>query len=371
MTVVFWASLGVVWYTYFGFYFVLRVLAWLKARPVHAADHTPAITVIVPVHNGAAEVDAKLDNLFADDYPAERMQIIIVSDGSTDDTAACVRARADAQVLVVELPERVGKETAQRTALQDATGDVCVFTDVGARLERGALRALVAPFADPDVGATTGRNVPAAGSGESAFIRYDMALRRLESSLGSVVGLSGALNAVRRDLCDVWPEDVPSDFYMLLATVLRGYRGIYVHDARVAYGVTGTMVGEFQRKVRTIQRGIAAVMRVPATLAPWRTGLFAVQLLSHKLLRWCVPFFMAAALGANVALAAAPLYRALLLAHVGCYGLAVIAVAWPRSQDWVVFRLFGFWLVTNVAIVVAWLRYMRYGTVRTWLPTVR
>ncbi len=371
MAVVFWVSLGVVAYTYVGYFVVLVLLRGLRSRPVHAAPATPALSVIVPVHNAGSRIGAKLDNLLASDYPREAMQIIVVSDGSTDDTVSVVNARADEGVTLLALSVRGGKEVAQRAALAHATGDICVFTDVAARIEPDGLRRIVEPFADPTVGAVTGHNIAGAGSAERTFIGYDMMLRELESALGSVVGLSGAFSALRRELCDVWPEDVPSDFYMMLVTVLRGYRGVYARRATVRYGVVHSLPAEFQRKVRTVQRGLAALMRVPRVLLPWRTGVFALQVFSHKLLRWCVPFFLALALASNIALSGSAPYASLLLVQLVAYAVAAAALLRPRLQAFFPFRLLGFFIVSNAAVVVAWLRYWRQGGVQVWQPSVR
>lgn len=371
MTLVFWGSVALMLYAYFGYYLLLSVLSWIRPRPVRAAHFTPTVSILVPVHNNAVALRAKLANLAALDYPRELLQIIVISDGSTDDTLAVAQQWQDPPVVAAALAVNSGKEEAQREGLRHATGEICVLTDVATQLEPAGLRRILEPFADPTVGAVTSRNVAPPGTGEGAFIRYDMTLRELESTIGSVVGLSGAFSAVRRHLCDQWPKDVPSDFYVLLTVVLRGFRGVYARDAVAIYGTTDSVPGEFRRKVRTVQRGIAALMRARRVLLPWRTGFFAVQMLSHKLLRWCVPFLLVAALVSNAALVVQPLYHVIFVLQVVFYCIALLAISSPRLRSVRVARLIGFMVLTNFSILVAWWRYARHGTMQVWQPTAR
>ena len=212
------AALAVLFYSYLGYPLLLGAFAALRRRrepaPVAAAD-LPAVTVVIPCYNEAEHVAAKIANLRAADYPPGKIEIVVVSDGSGDRTVDV--ARATTGVRVVSWLERRGKAAALNAGLRAAHGDVLVLTDANARLEAGALRALVTPFADPNVGAVCGEQVIGAGAaGERFYWRYEAYLKRREAALGSVVGADGSLYAVRRELFRPLPEDrlIMDDFFV-------------------------------------------------------------------------------------------------------------------------------------------------------------
>jgi cellulose synthase/poly-beta-1,6-N-acetylglucosamine synthase-like glycosyltransferase len=367
MEIVFWGAVALLVWGYAGYPLMLAALGAWRGRPVAAAPITPRVSLIVSVHNGERLIERKLDNCVALDYPADRLEILVASDGSTDATNALVRRATDPRVRLVAVERHLGKEAAQRAAIAAATGEILVFTDVGVLLAPDALRTLVANFADPTVGCVSGvdRLLDAAGAavGEGAFVRYETLLKRLESRVGSIVGNSGWFFALRRPLCDAWPESMASDFTMLLRTVRRGFRGVAEPDAPAYAVATTSAQREFARKVRTIVRGMIVLAAHRDMLNPWRHGLFAVQLASHKMSRWLLPYLLLAIAGSSVALAVdSTFYRLALVAQGLFYGAGALV---PSA------RIPRFFVGASLAALVAWWKFLAGERFVVWEPTPR
>ncbi|MGH7645528.1 MAG: glycosyltransferase, partial [Gemmatimonadales bacterium] len=332
MEVVFWSAVAVFLWGYLGYPALLALLGGWRGRPVAAAPITPRVSLIVSVHNGELLIEGKLENCLVLNYPTDRLEILVASDGSTDRTNDLVRRVRDPRIRLVAVDRHLGKEAAQRAAIIAASGEILVFTDVGVRLPEAGLRTLVSNFADPAVGCVSGvdRLLDAAGAtvGEGAFVRYETLLKRLESRVGSIVGNSGWLFALRRPLCEGWPESMASDFTMLLRTVRKGFRGV-AEPGAPAYAVATPLARrEFARKVRTIVRGMVVLSAHPEMLNPLRHGLFAVQLASHKVLRWLLPYLLLAILGASAVLATdSTFYQLVLVAQAIFYTAGALVPA--------------------------------------------
>lgn len=299
--VLFWLSAWLVGYTYFCFPLIVLGRAVLRPRPHRRAPITPPVSVVIAARNEEDVIGAKIDNLLALDYPAEQLEIVLASDGSEDDTVL----RAGSRVHVLDLP-RVGKAGALNAAASTAHGDVLVFTDANSMLEPSAVRALVAPLADPDVGGVAGDQryqVGRESSGERGYWNVDRLLKRAESRGGNVISATGALYAIRRELFRPPPPGVTDDFAVSTGVICQGWRLVFAPDA-VAYEAVGASAdAEFARKVRVITRGLNGVLLRRALLDPRRYGFYALQLLSHKLLRrvMALPLIALGATGARLA----------------------------------------------------------------------
>jgi glycosyltransferase involved in cell wall biosynthesis len=368
--VVLWISVALVVYAYVGYPCALGALSLVRRRPVLKADISPAVTFIITAHNEGERLAAKIENTLGQDY-AGALEVIVASDCSTDRTDEIAQTYAP-RVQLVRAGERRGKEAAQGLAVRVASGDVLVFSDVATALDPSGVSTIVRNFADPTVGCVSSidRFVDADGrpSGEGAYVRYEMWLRSLESRVNTLVGLSGSFFAVRRTLCDRWATDRQSDFTCLLNTVDRGLRGVLDTDSVGYYRNIADERLEFQRKIRTVVRGLYVLATHVQLLNPVRYGLFAWQLASHKLCRWLVPFALLAAILANAALVAhSPYYGLLWLAQTGFYAAA--AVGWRQRVDFL--RVPTFFVSANLAVLVAWLRFVRGDRIRTWSPSNR
>lgn len=289
MLVAFWLAASTIIYTLALFPVTVLARARLAARPHTEADITPPLTIIIAAHNEAADLPAKLQNVLAVDYPSERLEVIVASDGSTDRTVELARSVARGRVNVLDLP-RSGKAGALNAALEQATGEIIAFTDANSMMSAGTLRALMRPFADSEVGGVAGNQVytaPDAGAvvGELAHWDLDRHLKTAASRSGSVVSATGALYAVRRELVQPVIDGVTDDFYVSTGVVAAGRRLVFASEATVHEPVSSSAGEEFGRKRRVMTRGFRSLLARRELLNPFAYGWYAVQLITYKLLR--------------------------------------------------------------------------------------
>jgi hypothetical protein len=369
--ITFWISAALAVYAYAGYPLALAALSLVRSRPVLKARITPRVTFIITAHNEAERIHAKLANTLRQRYPTTALEIIVASDCSTDGTDEAVREYAG-RVRLVRSPVRRGKEAAQHLAIQSASGDILIFSDVATLLDSHGVAMIVQNFADPTVGCVSSidKFIDADGrvSGEGAYVQYEMRLRALETAVNSLVGLSGSFFAARREVCRQWAVDRQSDFSTLLASVRQGLRGVLDPDSVGYYPAIADERHEFQRKVRTVARGIAALGRHRSLLNPMRNGLFAWQLASHKVCRWLVPFAMIGAALTSLALApGSPFFQAVLLAQAAFYAAALAGL---RLQS-TALRIPAFLVVANAAVLMAWMHIARGDRFTSWTPSRR
>lgn len=367
----FWGSVVLIVYAYAGYPCVLMALRLFRDRPVKKAPITPRVSFVIAAHNEEQRIAEKIENTLRQDYPADRLEIIVASDCSTDRTDEIVRSFGR-RVWLIRARERRGKEAAQQLAVRAAMGKILVFSDCATALAPDAVSAIVRNFADPTVGCVSSidRLIDADGhaSGEGAYVRYEMWLRGLESRVNTLVGLSGSFFAARQDVCRRWAADRQSDFSTLLNAVEMGLRGVLDVDSTGYYRNLADDRREFQRKVRTVVRGIAVLHRNAGKLNPFRYGMFAWQLASHKVSRWLVPFAMIAAFASNWFLVAqSPFYAATFLIQCAFYA-AALGGLWTGAPA---LKIPMFFLVANLGVLTAWLRYARGERLASWSPSQR
>ncbi|MFZ5862714.1 MAG: glycosyltransferase family 2 protein [Nitrospirota bacterium] len=363
-------------YTYVGYPLLLVGLARRRDQTVSRESVLPTVSLVVSVYNGERIIQRKLENCRALDYPEDKLELIVASDCSTDATHDIVARFAHPRLRLVASPTRLGKEAAQKRAAESATGEIVVFTDAGILVDPPTLRYVAAHFADHRVGCVTGEdrvlNETGDVVGEGAYVRYETWLRRLESRVNSVVGMSGWLFAVRKSLCRDWPVGFASDFYMLLNTVKAGYRGVCEPRAAAYSWVVPSHGQELRRKIRTSTRGIAVLVAQRALLNPIAYPVFAWQLISHKLLRWMVPFLLLGVFASSLALAPdGPVFRTLVAAQVLFYGIALLGYLLPSWRSAALVRVPYFFCMSNLAILLAWGKYARGERFIVWEPTTR
>jgi cellulose synthase/poly-beta-1,6-N-acetylglucosamine synthase-like glycosyltransferase len=374
---VFFVAFGLVGYTYVLFPGLVLLRARLRPRPHLSAPITPPVSVIVAARNEARSIGAKLDNLLNLDYPQDRLQVVVAADGCDDDTDSAARARGDGRIRVVSLP-RVGKAGALNAAVGVATGEILVFSDANSLYARDALRALVAPFADSDVGAVAGdqRYVAdhaeaAVATGERLYWDLDRAIKRAESRGGNAVSATGAIYAVRRELFSQVPPGVTDDFATSTAVIARGKRLVFAPEAIAFEPVARSGRDEFARKVRVMTRGLNAVVARHELLDPRRYGFYALQLLSHKVLRRLMALPLAAlALSAAVEARRSRAFRALAAAQGILYGLGTTGLFLRRSGGWrsrVVALPAYFCLVNGASLAALW-NVLRRREIDRWEP---
>jgi len=363
-------SLAWLGFTYAGYPLLMMLLARWSPRKILAGDTLPSLSVIIAVHNGEHALHQKLEAALALEYPSP-VEVIVASDGSTDRTDAIAREFADRGVALVRNEERHGKEAAQATAIQHASGEILVFTDLTAELAPDALREIVRPFCDPDVGCVSSEDIVDSSGGERDYVSIEMWLRRLETQAFTLVGLSGSFFAVRRSLASPWPEDLASDFRTALESIRRGYRAVSEQRAAAHFRATEDHGVEWHRKVRTVRRGIAVLAAYRELLHP-RYGRAALALWGHKVARFTSPFaLIGLLLGSALTARTSELAAGFLIAQLLTYGIGVLALTVREVGTRSIPRLAGFFLLGNAAILVAWGYHLSGRRAVTWQPTQR
>lgn len=374
-------------YAYIGYPAVLKMIArrrrhWDDKR---AADW-PTVSIVVPVYNEARVLGRTLEQALALDYPRDRLQILVVSDASTDGTDEIARSFRDRGVELLRMPERRGKTAAENAAGASVFGEVVVNIDASVRVPRESLRLLVRPFMDPEVGVASSRNVPldaetsASTKGEESYMDYEMRVRSLETRVSSIVGASGCFFATRRALYKLpFPEQLSRDFGSALIARLHGYRAVEVDEAICYVPCTTSLRAERRRKLRTMTRGLGTLWHMRQLLDPVRYGLFSWMLFSHKLARWLVPLsipFAIAGLGLLATLseteAVALTARVALIATAAGAGVGWMGMAMSdRGKLPRLLALPAFALGAVVAGTQAWARWLIGESVPLWEPTRR
>jgi glycosyltransferase involved in cell wall biosynthesis len=384
--VVLCAALGLCGYTYVGYPALLQLVRLLRRRrsrasaaPQHPASW-PTISIALPVYNEVEGIAGTLEQILAIEYPPERRQILVVSDASTDGTDDIVARFAARGVELLRMPRRRGKTAAENAARSRLTGDIIVNTDASVRIAAGAVKHLVAAFSDPAVGVASGRDVSVANvddgtnPGELAYVGYEMAVRDLETRVDGIVGASGCLYAIRRELhARYLPEHLSRDFGAALVAREQGYRAVSVPAAICYVPRTVSPRREYHRKVRTMARGLKTLWHKRALLNPRRYGLFAWMLWSHKLCRWLTPWAILLMTLALVALAPRRCWAAATLMVGGAMVVTtVIGWLWPEGRRLPRLIALPTYVVTgNIAGLQAWIKALGGEGTALWEPTRR
>jgi cellulose synthase/poly-beta-1,6-N-acetylglucosamine synthase-like glycosyltransferase len=374
--IVFWSSALAVLYAYLGYPLLLVLADRVRRREVRRGACEPTVSVIITAYNEERALAAKLENTLALDYPREKLEIIVASDCSTDRTDEIARSFAARGVRLHRQPARLGKTAAQNAAVELARGDVILFSDATTDYRPDVLRAILPNFADHSVGCVAGRllylDAEASGSnvgrGARAYWDYEVFLKERESRVNSLIGVSGCLYAVRRAAYVPLDHEAGSDFVIATVMVEQGLRAVY-EPAAVCTEETNRRAGrELRMRVRVITQTISDLARHRAMLNPLRGGFYAVQLLSHKVARYLVPFFLVAAFAASAYLAPVSLLYAAACAAQVCFYLVALA-AWALARAGFESRLLSlphYFVLANVAAVIACYEYLRGERYVTW-----
>jgi cellulose synthase/poly-beta-1,6-N-acetylglucosamine synthase-like glycosyltransferase len=363
---IFWLSAAAILYTHLGYPLALWALVSRRRRPTLRPgtwEEPPRVSLIVAAFEEEEVIAAKVANALALDYPRERLELIVASDGSGDATVE--RARAAGADLVLDLP-RGGKVAAQNAAAERARGEILAFSDANSEWEPGALRHLVEPFADPAVAYVCGQVRfldPGGGNLEGAYWRYEMALRELESALAGVTAGNGAIYAVRGDAYISLPPAGSHDLSLPFLLAKRGRRSLYVPWAGAEEKMVPTPEGEFARK-RRMMVGIWDIVVREGMLRPGGyPPLYAFEIASHRLLRYATPFLHLAALAANVALLGRGwVYAAALAAQLALLAAALLGRALPLAP----LRIARYYVSITASIALGLWDRMRHGAPGAW-----
>jgi cellulose synthase/poly-beta-1,6-N-acetylglucosamine synthase-like glycosyltransferase len=340
----------------------------------------PLVSISLPVYNEAAQIESVLDALLAIDYPVERRQILVISDGSTDRTEEIVAGYAERGVELLVMPERSGKTASENAGARLLRGDLVINTDASVRIHAAGVKELVRRFEDPTVGVASGRDVSVSratadgNAGESGYVGYEMTVRSLETAVQGIVGASGCFYAIRTPLHRApLPEGLSRDFAAPLTAWEHGYRSVSVDEAFCFVPRTTSLRREYRRKVRTMTRGMQTLTHKRHLLNPLRHGVFAWMLLSHKICRWGVPWAALLAGCALLAYGATQPWRwwllgaaAALLAWIGIGWTVADRIRLPRILSLPIYAAAG-----NAAALHATVRALYGASNATWEPTRR
>ena len=361
MKMVFWLCVVLVAYTYVGYGVLLWIVSRLRGRPVLRTHNTPNVSIIMAVRNEAVNLPAKLNNLRLLTYPSERLQVIVVSDGSTDRTPEILNENAS-WVIPVIVGEARGKAYALNQAVKRATGEILVFLDARQFIESNAVIELVKCFADPNVGAVSGELMlecrPEGDSINSVggYWKMEKVIRKLESASGSVVGVTGAIYAIRRDLySDVPAGTILDDLFVPMHIARMGKRVVFQSSAIARDRIFHEPGKEFSRKVRTLTGNYQLIRLAPWLLTTSNPLLF--RFVSHKLLRLLIPFLLIAILITSALLTGWG-YRAILLLQVVFYTLAAIGRMHPNMRRFRLVSIPTTFVMLNTAAALAFYNFV-------------
>jgi cellulose synthase/poly-beta-1,6-N-acetylglucosamine synthase-like glycosyltransferase len=371
----FWSCCLLLTYVYVLYPPLVTVFAARYGRPVRRGDALPSVTIIVTVYNEEKCIRAKLDNLAELNYPQELVDVIVASDASSDSTEVIASSYDGLLVRVLRVEGRRGKTACQNAAATSARGEVLIFTDATTRLDADAVRRLVENFADGMVGCVAGRlayitdTENLTGSGGRDYWDYEVRLRAGESLLGSLVGVSGCLYAVRRSAYRSIHPHLISDFVIAMRMREQGLRTILAPDAICFEATLDQGHQELAMRTRVAARSINALVAEWRFLNPVRYGLFAWQLWSHKVLRYATPLLWLTAIGANVALVRQMPYMVLLLAQFALIAAGTLGfLLQHRGYKLGLLTRPYYFLLTNVASLIATLRFLQGERIVTWTP---
>ncbi|MCC7240285.1 MAG: glycosyltransferase family 2 protein [Acidobacteria bacterium] len=372
----FWLLTACVLYVYCGYPLLVFLAARVAPRPIRAQAYEPTVSLLIAAYNEQAHIGPTLTNKLALDYPPERLQIIVVSDGSTDGTDDTVREYAADGVTLLRQEPRNGKTSALNLALRYATGDILVFADANSLYDPSALRHLISNFADPEVGYVTGTlaylnpDGSMTADGCSTYMRYENLIRTWESASGSLVGVNGGIDAVRKGLYEPMHADDLPDLVLPLKVVAKGYRVVYEPRALLREVAHANARDEYRMRTRVSLRAIWTLSDMSELLSIRRHGFYAVQLLSHKVLRYLAFFFMAGTfITAALLWPVGWVYRLAFVLQVAFAVAALMGYAAERAgRPSRLLAMPYYFVLVNAAALVAFCRFLNGKRHRTWNP---
>jgi len=377
----FWACTAVLFYVYAGYPLLLLIVATLAPRrrqPMLADDRLPFLSILIAAYNEEANIGEKIQDTLALDYPPERMEVLVLSDASTDRTDSIVCGFTDPRVRLLRMRERRGKTHAQNEGVRACRGEVVVFSDATTIYHPLALRYLASNYQDPAVGAVSGRyqyfdpgGTSPTGSGTIAFWNYENLIKTFQSRIKTITGCCGCIYSVRRDVYTDLSDNIISDLVQPLWAIKKGYRVVFEDRALAHEETTQSTAEEFSMRVRIVSRAILGILSVAELLNPLKHGWVAFQLLSHKVLRWLVPVFLLVLLASNALLAAEPgAFRALFCLQALFYLSALLAAWLPMSRWWKPLTVPLYFCTLNAAALMSVIEVLRGRRHVVW-ETVR
>lgn len=373
----FFLCAGLLLYTYLLYPLVLALMALLNKNRPRSAEYEPTVSLLICAYNEEAGIAEKLRNTLLLDYPKDKLEIVVISDGSCDRTEEIVQTFSAQGVRLLRTSRRLGKTNAQNEAIACCTGEIVVFSDATTTYDRSALRILAAAYHDPRVGAVSGRyqyldpdGSSPTGVGSSAFWNYENQIKYLQSRILTLTGCCGCIYSVRRHLYTALPADIISDLVQPLQIIKQGYAVVF-EDRALAFEVpTETSQQELTMRIRVITRGMRGILSVRSLLNPLRHPWIAFQLISHKVMRWFVPFYLIGLFVSSVLLAGQPAFAILLAAQLLLYLVALLSLAAPLHRLWKPLGIPLYFCTLNFAALISLFELLRGRNYVVW-ETVR
>ena len=377
MEAIFWLSVAAIGYAYIGYPLLLLLLSRIRPKPVKSGHWTPSVTVVIAAYNEERDLAAKLENTLALDYPPSHLEVIVTSDCSSDRTDEIARSFAARGVRLHRQEERHGKTAAQNAAVTKARGEIIVFSDATTHYRPDVLKLMVPAFADKSVGCVTGRVIyqdekdSSVGTGTQSYWNYEFFLKRHESAVCSLIGVCGCMYAVRASAYIPLYNEACSDFIIATTMVEQGLRAVYIPEAVCTEEPNRQAKKELAARVRIISQTFADLWRNRSVLNPFRSGFYAIQLWSHKLMRYLVPVFLIAIFIASAFLVPRnAFYAAVFLMQVAFYLAAL--VSWALERLGVTFSLLAlpqYFVITNLASLIAFVKFLTGERYTRWEPS--
>jgi len=374
----FWLSMASLLYVYIGYPLFLLCLSTFFRKPRATPGYTPFLSIMVAAYNEEVGIKKKIEQTLNLDYPVNKMEIVVLSDGSTDRTDEIVQSFRDPRIRLLHVCGRKGKTNAQNEGVLEARGEVLVFSDATTIYHPQALRYLASKYIDPGVGAVSGRyryfdpqgNSPT-GLGTMAFWNYENFIKKMQSTIWTISGCCGCIYSVRREAYTPLSSEVISDLVQPLHVIRKGYRAVFEDRALAYEETTQSTSDEFSMRVRVVTRGIRGLLSIPALLMPWKFAWVSFQLWSHKVSRWLVPFFLLALFASNLLLWRGPFYRLVLGMQALFYTLTLLSLLIPVQRIWKPLGIPLYFCTLNAAALVSVIevlhgkKYVVWQSVRT------
>jgi cellulose synthase/poly-beta-1,6-N-acetylglucosamine synthase-like glycosyltransferase len=377
LTVIFWMLVAVILYTYVGYSLLIPVCAIFFRYSVQCKDIEPKVTFLITAYNEEKNISKKLEEVLSLDYPENKLEVLVASDGSTDRTDDIVRGFSDRGVQLKRVEGRVGKTATQNEAVRSSTGEIVVFSDATTTYKQDALRKLVRNYNDPSVGAVSGRYEyvnPTGGSvgvGSILFWKYENFIKSMQTRIRTITGCCGCIYSVRRCVYVPLPADIISDLVEPLKVIEKGYRVVFEPEAVAYEETTEKPHEEFRMRIRVITRAMRGILYAKGLLNPFRFPFVAFQLFSHKVLRWLIPFFLIGLLIVNAFLLEERFYAITFALQLAFYLIALAGLAADRlGRKFKPAAVPLFFCIVNTASLIAFFKTLAGQKMVTW-ETVR
>ncbi len=373
---IFYSSIFIILYIYFGYPIIIYLLTLLRNKEYTKYKYEPKISILISAYNEEADIENTIKNKLDLDYPKSKLEIIVVSDGSNDNTDDIIKRYVDSKVKYIRQEPRQGKTAALNLAFENANGEILVFSDANSIYDTNALKNLIRNFVNPDVGYVTGKmiyvneNGNLIGDGCSAYMKYENLLRFNETKIGSIVGVDGGIDALRRDLYIKMNADQQPDFLLPLSVISKGFRVVYEPNAILKEKVLSNASDEYYMRVRVSLRALWILKDMAYLFNIFKYKLFSIQLISHKLLRYFTFFFMIMMFVSNFVLISNGIFYELFFLFQILFYLIVALVHFLNKKYtiWKIIYFPYYFLLINLAAAHATLKFIIGKKQIIWNP---